>query len=175
MSKPKLQKREKAVLAIGAALLVIALGYHLGQKPLAEYEQSQLEVQRARTRLEEARLWREEVTIERAGQEELQRRIKARGRRFDLLTYVQGALDAAKLQDRSSLDSRRSVIAPRDLAQVELALRGVSLEELVGLLHRIYAGENLVVLYKLTHIRPERDGKGLICKITFLAPRSQQT
>ncbi len=174
MSKLNLQKREKIVLGCGAGAVVLLAAYLLMQRPINEYKRSVEALTRARQCQALAEGWREEVRSARGGQEELAQRIRARGPRFDLWTHIGSALRAAQLQDRGDFESKRSVLSSGALAEVELTLRGVTMEELVDLLHRIYAGDNLVVLYKLTHIRAENDGKGLSCQMTWISPRPQK-
>ena len=54
----------------------------------------------------------------------------------------------------------------------QLKLNGVTLKELVDLLHKIYASNDLVVMYRLEYLRAAGEDKGLDCSVVFLTPKA---
>lgn len=91
-------------------------------------------------------------------------------------SFLNTALAETELRDRANLERVKARTRDKEMAQyatmVELRLPGVTLEQLVKLLHRIYNSNNLVVLYKLDYLRPTSDNKGLECAATFLSPNA---
>jgi metal-sulfur cluster biosynthetic enzyme len=58
-----------------------------------------------------------------------------------------------------------------NLSMVELKLNGVSLADLVNLLHKVYDSKNLIMLHELKFIRTAQGEKGLDCSMTFTTPK----
>jgi hypothetical protein len=46
------------------------------------------------------------------------------------------------------------------------------MEELVDFLYDVYTGDKLVVLYRLDHLEPAHDGRGLDCQVWLMTPRA---
>jgi hypothetical protein len=109
-------------------------------------------------------------------QDELMARIQQRKPNFDLWSFMNKLLTEGKLNERAVLENFRPRTERRgesqDVAMVQLRLSGVSLKELVDLLHKVYASGDLVVMYKLEYLRPMADAKGLECNVTFLTPKA---
>lgn len=172
MAKMKLQKRERTVVAAGVVVVVLILVQALWTRgaPLQRYRDSARQVNAARQRLTDVQDWHDAVVAARRSGEELERAVRARGS-FDLFSFVKRAVDREKLTPRSQIESQQTAGASSGLAAVKLRLTGVSMEELVKLLHAIYSDNSLVVLQTLDELRPADDQKGLFCSMTFVAPR----
>jgi hypothetical protein len=176
MAKFTMQKREKVVLAVGAVVVVIIIGQWLvsDRGPLKTYKQSVTQIQAARRRLVEARSIRDVSLARRQSSEALEQKLRARGA-FGLYTHVDRALQAQNLKSgegaRATLETQNTAVRSGAFEAVKLRLDGVSMEELLGLLVRIYSGDNLVVLDRLDELRPADDGRGLTCTMVLMAPR----
>ncbi len=169
----KLQQREKVFLGVGGVALLLIAAYALGQGPLEKYRKSAVTLRNAKVNLQQAQLWNAEI-------ETAQQKVKAakdsivRQGAFDLWTHIDGVVKALSLGSRADIQSKRGAASPTDskVAAVELKLSGVNLQELVEVLHRLYANDYIILLDKLDHIKPAQDGKGLDCRITFVSPRA---
>jgi len=169
--KLKLQGRERTVVIVGMVAVLAIVLLQLGRGPWRKYRQSEANLVAARRRLEEVQDLRRFIAGQRKEQEAFNKLLRERGGRFDLYTYISGILNEKGLRERgASLETERISPSP-DMALVEMGLQGVSLEELVDVLHAIYAGESLVALYKLDRLTAAQDQKGLNCTMTFISPR----
>ncbi len=169
MARAKLSRRERLVVTFGVvALLVIAL-YFPAQSGLKRYGQAKQQLENARTRAMQAGELKFALEAERSGQNAIREKLKAREGRFDLYAFTNQCLRELQLEGRANLSSQN---VRGQFAGVQITLRGVSMQELVDLFHKIYAGDNLVVLQRVNHLRQARDGKGLECEVQFIAPRA---
>lgn len=178
MKKPNLARGELARLAcaVVAVGLVIAMLIIIPLGPRKQYEQSHAEVVELRTQLGMA-LEAKEAELERLrSQEKLMAKLNERKPNFDLWSFMNTVLKQTKLAERAYLENFKPRTdrqgAAGDVVMVQLRLNGASLEELVDLLHKIYASGNLVVMHKLDFLRPGRNNKGLDCNIVFLSPKA---
>ncbi len=165
----KLRKRERVVIAIGVVTLTLLAVSKPISGTLDTYSKSAGQLLQAQDRLLTAQLYRAEVEMDRRGGEAIVSKIGAREPQFSLYTFVTRSVSAAKLQDRHQLVTASA--AGSRFERVQLTLTGVSMKELVNLLHKIYSSDNLIVLQKLDHLRATRDGKGLEFSATFTAPK----
>jgi hypothetical protein len=53
---------------------------------------------------------------------------------------------------------------------LQLKLNGISLQELIDFLHKIYTSKNLVVVYRVESLKPTPDNKGLDYNVVFMSP-----
>ncbi len=165
-----LQKREKIALALGGIGVALILAYYAAQGPIKTYKRSEQWLVGARESLGTALLWRDQILADRSGQEAIRKRLQERGR-FDLWTFVDRTIRDTELQEQAKLQT--SPMSSGNLAEVILVLNDVNLVGLVDLLHRIYDGDNLVILRKMDYLRVDRrDSQGLECRMTFLAPKA---
>lgn len=170
MGANDLDKRDKGTLLFAGLFLLLALfmavyvPMSLGKRYSAakdQLEQKQQELQLARLDLlaEEDRVRR---------QEKLLAVLNARDPRFDLFSFVNGALKETKLNDRAKLE-----IAPTtrnsspNHPMVELELTGVSLEEVIELFYKVGGSKNLIAVHKMA-IEPAVRNRGLKCEVTFV-------
>ena len=141
--------------------------------PYQTYLNSGIQLREARQRLTDAQIIQAEMTKTRLKEQEISKSLASRGSGSDLWTQVDKAVKDLKLGNRCSL--RTPAAAARkgeNFAAVELSLTGVSAQELVDLLHRIYDTGYVVILDKLDHLKPSQDKKGLDCRMQLVAPRA---
>lgn len=172
------EKRDQLAVmcSIVAVALVVFMLLFIPTGPLRKFRGSQTEVDDLR---QQRQLLRMSVEAERArlrSQEALRERLANRDPGFDLWSFLNTVLAETGLRDQANLDRVEPRTRDKNMAQyatmVELSLPGVTLEQLVKLLHRIYNSNNLVVLYKLDYLRPTSGNKGLECSATFLSPNA---
>ncbi len=142
----RLAPREKLLLLVAAAVTVLILGYSFVWDPL-QAGAAQLS---RRISLREREL--EEILRQREQYLELLRQLEAYGDisemdpNFNLLGYLQGVVTAAVSREKiTSLNptTRPKAEAPEFVEEmVEIKLAGVSLPQIVDLLHRVEKGEH---------------------------------
>lgn len=169
MHVPNLEKRERIVLAAGAAAVIAVLVYMVVTGPLEAYENSKIQVAQARQRLVQAQALAREVQAAQLHREAISKLMAVRGPSYNLFTTINRAVQIAGVADRAVTASLPAEIA--SASAVKLTLTGVSMEELVNLLYDIYSKDSLVVLHRLDHLRASLDGKGLQCEVVFITPR----
>lgn len=188
MKEPKTDKRTKAQASPGLTVSIIAGAFVVFMVvftyavPYKRYRDSERDVAGLRQRVSQLHLAKESEEARLRSQEELTERLKDRKPNFDLWSFMNTMLTETKLKERAVLENsklrsdRRGALsgkgASEDVTAVQLKLSGVTLSELVELLHKIYAANSLVVMYKLDYLRPTNDNKGLECNITFLTPKA---
>lgn len=171
MANLKLQERERRMLIGGGIAAAVIVLYLLGEGPLQAYRESEQKVEQARDRLKQAQAIHDSVVRNREEQAILREKLVSKPG-FDLLNFVNDVVNEGGLSARASIDnSGRAVTGSSDLASVRVGLKGVSLEELVDFLHRVYSSDNLIVLHNLDQLVPAGDKKGLDCEMVFVAPR----
>jgi len=164
-----LEKRERWALFVCGVVVLATVLYLVVEGPLEKYTISKGQLIAARQNLARARAMHGEIQEARQDREAVQKVIGARGSGYNLLTAVSRAVQIAQLTDRAVLDS-----LPRELVDasaVKITLRGVSMQELVDLFHDVHSKDSLVVLHRVSHLRPALDGKGLDCEVILITPR----
>ncbi len=162
--------REKIALALGliASALVIVLAVYVPLGPRRGYITSQQELATLKDELELQYMFRldEEERLEK--QKALMEILDKRSPDFSLFTHVDNLLTTTDLRARAQLEQYRPRNASPKQPMVQLRLQGVATEELVEFLHKIYADNNLIAVYKLDYLRPSANERGLDCDITFV-------
>ena len=176
---PKRQSSPELTISIVAVTFVVFMAVFIYTGPLKRYRMSESELadlqQRVNVLQEDRQV--EEARLQR--QETLMARLKERKPNFDLWSFMNTILTETKLKDRANLEDYR----PRgdwrsgkeisgDVTMKQLKLNGVTLKELVDLLHKIYASNDLVVMYRLEYLRAAGEDKGLDCSVVFLTPKA---
>ena len=170
MPKAKLQKREKVMVAGGAVIAALIVGAFLAEGPLDSYRDARTQVNQARQNYRSAELMREDALAAERQRKALEQIL--RGSQGDLWSHIGGVLkDAGLIERGAKLDSRQRVGRSINLPGVHVALKGVSTQELVDFLHRVYDGGHVVVLNEMRFLKPATNGKGLDCDMTFMAPK----
>ena len=104
---------------------------------------------------------------ERSGQEAFKKLVSARRRGFDLYVYLR---ELAKNDFKDRFELKQPTPAPgAAFSEVTLTMRGVSIDELVNFLHKVYASSNLIAVPGVEYVRLARDNKGLECRLTFVS------
>lgn len=174
--KPKKRSNPQTMFSILAVAFVVFMILFIYTGPLKKFRRSQGEVDDLRARVSQLEQARGAELARLRSQEQLMARIKERKPNFDLWSFMNTMLTEMKLKDRATLENfkpradRRGV--SEEVAMVQLRLAGFVLGEFVDLLHKIYASNNLIVMYRLEYLRPTSDNKGLECNITFLTPKA---
>lgn len=172
MPKPKLNPRERKLVlygSIGGAIMLL-YGFLTWQNgPIALYQRSANQLADARSRLEQAQMIQAEVAYERQSRQQLQEVVKGRPASYDLFTFVNRAIREANLNDRAPQLQNRPV--GDQFEGVQITLSGVSIDELIRFLHRVYEADSLVMLDRLDYLREARDGRGLDCSMVLKTPR----
>ena len=176
-ARPGEKRDQLAVMcSIVAVALVVFMVLLIPTGPLKKFRRAQSDLDELRQQRQLLRISIEAEQARLRSQEALRERLANRDPGFDLWSFLNTALAQTDLRDRANLERVKARTRGREMAQyatmVELRLPGVTLEQLVKLLHRIYNSNNLVVLYKLDYLRPTSDGKGLECSATFLSPNA---
>jgi type II secretory pathway component PulM len=169
MKPLQLDRRDKiAMVCAGLVLLlVLFMALYLPSGPLRKHQEAQRALNNARQQLTMWQQQKQEQLGRLESQEEFQQRLAARPRNFQLISFVDQMLIETGLKGREELSTSRDRAAQQQ-PMADLKLNGVSLEELVNLLHRIHSSGNLVAVYKIDHIRPARDERGLDLSLTLV-------
>lgn len=176
MAKVAMQKREKIMVLTGAVFVAIVVSqWAITERgPFKTYHQSIREVEAARVRLLDAMLVRDEALGRLQSSVALEGKLRSRGA-FGLYSYVDRALQAENLKGgqgvRATLETQNTAVRSGAFEAVKLHLEGVSMDELLNLLLRIYSGENLIILDRMDELRAADDGRGLVCDLVLMAPR----
>lgn len=172
MARRKLKRRELILIAVGVVVLSVAGLWPAATNVSRKHDRARDQLEQARVRLSQVRELRSAIEEERRGHNAVTERIKARDKRFDLYSFTNKCLRDLELHNRAALQSRGSMFSGGGLDGVQLTLRGVSMEEIVNVLHVMYDSSNLITLQRLNHLRVARDGEGLDCQMTLMAPKS---
>jgi len=166
---PQLEKRERIVVAGGAAAAVLIVGDYLISGPLEAYQQSRTRVIAAQQALTQAQTMHRQVVESRSDREAVEQLLAVR-EGSNLFSTVTRAIQTVNLTDRAEMQSQPRLMA--NAQAVQISLTGVSMTELVDLLHELFS-DNLVVLHQLTHLRPAQSGQGLDCAFVLIQPSTE--
>ncbi|GEM_PF-6675953 len=168
MANVSMLKRQKTILAaVAIALAVVAVVY--APEPVRAYLGGKSRVAAARQKLERVQRWHDELVAIRKSEKDLLDQARSASAQGDLWTVVNRAMQELNLQDRSNLTT--AVTASTSMTQLELSVTGASLEEVVQLLHKIFSSNSMVIVQDLRELGPSKQGKGLDCRVTLLAPK----
>lgn len=167
----RLQPRERMVLLLGGIGVVVIAAYGISQGPYQKYVRSKEDVLDARERLKLAQIIQQSVQREQEKQKEFLTKLGSASD-FNLWNEIDKAVKDLKLGTRCSMRSNRAGSRGQDGTSVDVTLDGVSNQELVELLHRIYDTGKIVLLREMQSLKPTADKKGLYCRMTFVAPQA---
>jgi hypothetical protein len=166
-----LAPHEKRLITIMMCVMigmVLFMSFRNKAEALADSESN---LQTAQENFNAAQLFRETIISEREGQKVIRTKLKARSRSFDLYNFSNKCITDFKLQNRATLQSVGLSSRDKAFDGVQITLKGISLEELVNLLHTMYDSDNLIMMKKMNYLRPTRDKKGLECSLEMLSPK----
>lgn len=176
--KPKQTPRERlrSMGATVSVILVLFMMAYIPTGPLKKYRISRAELEQVHADLATATMNKQAEIARLHSQEKITARLEERKKNFDLWSFLNTVLTETKLKDRgANLENYKPRSehknAVESVTMVQLRLTSVTMGELIDLLHKVYAANNLVVLYRLEYLRPASDGKGLECNAVFLTPK----
>lgn len=163
-----------AMVAIVAVSLVVFMLLYVPTGPLKKYQVARMTVESLRGEMKVTEMAKQAEDARLRAQDALMDRLNERQPGFDLWTFLKNSLSETGIE-KANL-SKVAAGGRDDLAEhvtmVKMQVSGVSLEQVVNLLHRIYASNNLIVLRKLEYLRAASDGQGLECSLLFLCPNA---
>lgn len=168
MAARVLTNREKLMIAAAAVVFIGMIVLPLGSILAREYRATQTALSEATTRLHQARDLRRVVLEQREGRKLIAKRVGAAGAGFSLYDYARSAIETQGLTERARLETP---LASPGLDTVKIALSGVSLEELIGLMYTLQHSKALVTVDRLDYLRAAANAKGLDCALTVQSPR----
>lgn len=162
--------REKLALGLGilATLLAVVLAIYVPFGPRKGYAESRTELSALQGEYELQVMYKMDEEERLQKQKALMEILEKRPRDFSLFTHVDNLLTGTNLRSRAQLEQYRPRNASPKQPMVELRLQGVSSQELVDFLHKIYGDDNLITVYKMDYLRPALNDQGFDCDITFV-------
>lgn len=167
--------RRTVFFGIIAGALILFMCLFIPTGPMKKYNRAKADVVALKEQLtlayqskmaQEARLREQETLME---------RLRERQPSFDLWSFLNSTLAEADLKERATLENYKPRADNKNVTDyinmVQMSISGVTLNDLIDLFHKIYAGNNLITIYRLEHMRPAGGGKGLECKVIFLSPK----
>jgi len=172
--KLNLDPRERTGLALGALALtlVIALLAYIPAGPYRRFEESRRDLEQSKRDLAMMQLMKEDEEDRLRRQERIMERLATRPSNFDIFSYINNKLREAGLTGRAQLENYRTRRATARQPMVQLRLQGVTLKELIDFLHKVYSGDDLVVMYKLDRLQPAHNNRGLDCELTLVTVKA---
>jgi hypothetical protein len=168
--------RPSFLASIVAACLVVFMILFIVTGPLKKHRQSEEELTELQDRQTLLLDEKESQLARLQSQEQLMARLREREPNFDLWSFMNTKLTETNLRDRANLEESRPRAGGKettdDVSAIRLKLSNITLKDLVDLLHRIYAANDLAVMYRLDKLHVASDGKGLECDITLLTPKA---
>ncbi len=167
--KLQLNLREQLGLVAGLAAftLVVMLLIYIPAGPMENHARSQNQLRQLRNELRLTRIMKRDEEERLRSQEKLMELLAARPSGFNFFSFVTSILAQTGMTERAQLENYRMSGDSARQPMVELTLEGVGLQELIEFLHKLYASKNLVVLYKLDHIEPAGNERGLDCRMVL--------
>lgn len=165
-------QRRRPLLLAALAVIVLALAWPMWNGFNQNYNRARVQANQAELRLQQALSLRERILADRAASQSLERYVRSRGINFDLYSYVNERVQRHGAQESVKLTSKGTSTSGRAMQAVSLEFRGTHIRTLLNLIQSIYDGKNLIVMDRLHHMRPARNGFGIDCEITFVSPQS---
>ena len=175
-SNEKPRTRWESLACFVAVMFVVFMALFIYIGPWKKYKQAEGQLDELRQRVSQLNEAKKSESARLQGQEQIMVQLRERKPDFELWAFMNTLLTEAKLKDRANLENAKprgeKKEALADVAMVQLRLAGVTLGEIVDLLHKVYSSKNLIVLYRMDHLRMAGDNKGLECDLTFLTPKA---
>lgn len=173
MAKRAISKRERIIIVIAiATCLGLFFFIPMGKRFAREYKTTLRQASGAVDTLNEIRQMRQMIVDERSGRRIIMDRVQAREPSFDLYSFVSTTLRELSMHNNARIQSQGNRFSGGDLDLVQLNLTNVSMRKIIDLLHKFDSSGNLIVLQRLGHLHPMRDGKGLECEVVFMSPKA---
>lgn len=171
MSKMNLAPREKRLISIMFVVMIGIAVIPVYNNIMRRHASASDQVTQARQRLSAAQTMHEGIINAREGQRVIREKLRARTRNFDLYNFTQQSIRSNGLNGRAELQSKDLASKEGAFAGVQLTLRNVSMKEVIDLMHGMYASNNLILMQRLSYLRPSKDGKGLECAVVMISPK----
>ncbi len=166
-----LSNRRRALMIAGLAVVLYAIVLTVWNPFMEKHRRARMQAKQAELRLVQVLDLRDRIVEDRAARESLEKIVRARGRDFDLYTYVNERVKKQRAQKNVKLTSKGTTSSGRAMQAVSVEFKDVPIKVLLDVVHNFYYGRNLVVLDRLHHLRPARSGQGIDCEITLVSPR----
>lgn len=166
----KLNRR--TLLYAALAVVIAGLVWPLWKGFTENCNRARSQARQAELRLQQAADLRERVLGDRADRDSLEQYVRARGKDFDLYSYVNGRVKTHHAEKIVKLTSSGTSSAGRAMQAVTLEFKDAPLKKVLDVIHHTYYGKNLIVLDRLHHLRPARSGQGVDCELTLVSPQS---
>ncbi len=168
--KRRLDKKGQIGLSIGilAITVVVMAALYIPAGPRKAWLASESAVEDAKADLQMQQLAKMDQAERLGKQKLLMERLDKRAKDFSLFTFMDNLLNTSGLRNRAQLEQFKPRSGSARQPMVQLRLQGVAFKELVGLLHSVYSGGNLVAVYKMDTLRAAATEKGLDCDITLM-------
>ena len=170
-SKLNLAPREKRLIAVMFVVMVGIAVVPVYRNIVRTHAQSAMQLAQAKERLQTAQMTHEAIVNEREGQRVIMQKMRARPANFDLYGFSRQTAKRFNLEGRADLQSKSMSGEEGAYDGVQITLRNIGMQELVDFTHALYASNNLIVMQRMSYLRPSRDGKGLECALVFIAPK----
>lgn len=170
MNDLNLDQRDRLSIIFAATLVICVLGllWYVPTGPRADYLSAVSNLEDTQNDLQMTQLLKLEEEQRLETQQELMAYLDKRPESFNFFTFVDRKLFEQNLKSRASLEQFRPRDASPRMPMVNLKLDNVGLKELVGLFKELYASENLIAMYKLNRLQPDRGGNGLSVDVTLI-------
>lgn len=175
--KLELDRRERVAMicAFLGVWMCVLLIIFIPMKPQRNYRDSQGRLDAKKRELQMTAMMKAQEEERLQSQEKIMELLNKRPATFDLLSFVNEQLKDPGINlatGHYNLENYRPRQSSPKQPMVQLKLQNVSLKQLVDFLHKIYAGNNLVVMYKLERLHPESNNKGLGCELILATVKS---
>ena len=163
--------------AFAAIAGVFVMLFFIYAVPMKRYAQSRAELRTLQQRFADLKADKGTELARLQNQEQLTAKLKERKPGFELWSFLNTTLTETNLKERASLDNFRLPATHRKepldgVAMVQLRLTGVTMKEVVDLFYKIAQSNNVIVVYKMEHLRSTPDNKGLECSVVLLTPKA---
>lgn len=171
MNNLQLDRNEQigVVLCSVAVIALIFLGMYIATGPKKAYERSRADLQGVVDQLGTLQALKvsEEDRVQRMST--LMETLKSREASFDLLGFVDKLMTEKGLKGTNANfeNARRGREASPNMQLVSLSLSSVGMNDIVDVLHGIYASNNLIIVQSIDRMRPAESGQGMDCNLTL--------
>ena len=168
MAKTQFNQRERVFLTVCVAAVPIFLLALLLPKPMRDYEASALAATNARDALTEAQGLADRIKKDKGAGDSFQNLMHAQKSQARAEDLVGNVLSDVGIVAKAKASTSTSMLSKAGLDAVQLTLTGVSLTELIDLVHGLQTQNNLLILEKIRYMRPSSNaGVGLDCVMVF--------
>lgn len=173
MNNLQLDRNEQigVVLCSVSVMALIFLGMYIYTGPKKAYERSRADLQGVVDQLATLENLKvsEEDRVQRMST--LMETLKSREAGFNLLGFVDKLMAEKGLKgvNANFENARRGREASPNMELVSLSLSAVGMNDVVDVLHTIYASNNLIIVQSIDRLRPSEAGQGMDCNITLAA------